>query len=113
MGSRQMLGRRKHRRVSTRVAVHFLAHDISDFVVQSWAEGGYEYWFATAAGRQGWWNPKSDTLRFLPPDPYVAGLLAEGNAQTCPGGRTASLCRCQMFGMLAECIAYEREHPRR
>lgn len=113
MGSRQMLGRRKHLKVIDRLAAHFIAHDIRDAVELSWAEGGYEYWFRTAAGREGWWNPRSDELRFLPPDDYTARLIAEGNAQTCPGGRTASLCRCQMFGMLAECIAYEKTHPRR
>jgi hypothetical protein len=113
MGKPQMLGHKKHLRVISRVGMHLHARGIHDFVVQSWAVGGYDYWFVTAAGRQGWWNPRSDELRFLPPDDYTARLIAEGNALTCPGGRTASLCRCQMFGMMRECIDYEKTHPRR
>lgn len=115
MGRMQALGHKKHGRVATRLHVHFLPLGIHDTLVQSWAMGGNEYYFATAAGRRGEWNPKTDALRFYPPDAYTARLIAEGNALTCPGGRTASLCRqaCVMLGMAPECVAYEKTHPRR
>lgn len=115
MPTMQALGHKKHRWVINRVGLHFHQLGIHDFVMQSWAQGGNEYYFATAAGRRGEWNPKTDALRFYPPDAYTARLIAEGNALTCPGGRTASLCRqvCVMLGMAPECVAYEKTHPRR
>lgn len=106
MGKRQALGLKKHHQVNNRVYVHMTGRGMAyDFVEASWAQGGNEYWFRTREGRRGWWNPKTDELRFLPPTQELAQLLYEGASMTCPGGRTASLCECQIFGLTEECQA--------
>jgi hypothetical protein len=118
MGRRQALRRTKHTRVLERVNTHLRDRGILSspgihaYVQHTGAEGGNEYWFRTCANREGWWNPKTDQLRFEPQTPEIRELLYAGARMTCPGGRTASLCACQLFGMTDACAAYREAHPR-